>query len=106
MEAMPIAWLEGLATGKAVVASQTGPGPEVIDDGVTGVLCEPHDPDSIAARVISLLRDAPARRRLGAAARRMAVERYSLEMLVKRNLDYYARIAKPLYATRPHIIEG
>src|SRR5262249_37003864 len=38
IEAMPIAWLEGLASGTAVVASKTGPGPEIIDDGVTGLL--------------------------------------------------------------------
>ena len=34
MEAMPVAWLEGLASSKAVLASRTGPGPEVIEDGL------------------------------------------------------------------------
>jgi glycosyltransferase involved in cell wall biosynthesis len=92
MEAHPIAWLEGLALGKAVVASKTGPGPEVIDDGITGLLCDPRDPDSIAEKVIQVLLDATLRRRLGAAARRSAVERYALEPLVDRNLEYYQRI--------------
>lgn len=92
MEAMPIGWLEGLATGKAVVASRTGPGPEIIDDGVTGLLCDPCDPDSIAEKVIRLLKDAGERRRLGAAARRIAVERYSLPALVDRNIEYYQRL--------------
>jgi glycosyltransferase involved in cell wall biosynthesis len=93
MEAMPIAWLEGLACGKAVVAAQAGPGPEVIDDGVTGLLCDSHDPGSIAGKIVSLLRNEPLRRALGGAARRAAVERYSLNSLVKRNLEYYERIA-------------
>ena len=88
-EAMPIGWLEGLATGKAVVASRTGPGPEIIDDGVTGLLCDPHDPGSIAAKVIRLLKDPDERRRLGAAAREMVGERYSLPALVDRNIEYY-----------------
>lgn len=92
MEAMPIGWLEGMATGKAVVASQTGPGPEVIDDGVTGLLCDPYHPDSIATQVIRLLKNADERRRLGAAARKMAVERYSLPALVGRNIEYYGRL--------------
>ena len=92
MEAMPIGWLEGLATGKAVVASKTGPGPEVIDDGVTGLLCDPADPSSIAEKVIRLLKDRDERRRLGEAARKLCVERYSLPALVQRNIDYYQRL--------------
>jgi glycosyltransferase involved in cell wall biosynthesis len=86
---MPIGWLEGLATGKAVVASKTGPGPEIIDDGVTGLLCDPSSPASIAEKVVRLLKDREERRRLGAAARKLCVERYSLPALVERNILYY-----------------
>jgi glycosyltransferase involved in cell wall biosynthesis len=92
IEAMPIGWLEGLATGKAVVASETGPGPEIIDDGVNGLLCNPADPASIAEKVIRLLKDPAERRRLGAAARTLCEERYSLPTLVDRNLEYYQRL--------------
>jgi glycosyltransferase involved in cell wall biosynthesis len=92
MEAMPIAWMEGLAAGKAVVASQTGPGPEIIDDGVNGLLCNPDDPSSIANQIVRLLKDAPLRRRLGATARKVAVERYSLDKIVRQNIAYYERI--------------
>jgi glycosyltransferase involved in cell wall biosynthesis len=89
---MPIGWLEGLATGKAVVASKTGPGPEIIDDDVTGLLCDPADPNSIAEKTIRLLKSREERRRLGAAARKMCVERYSLPALVERNIAYYAQL--------------
>jgi glycosyltransferase involved in cell wall biosynthesis len=92
IEAMPIAWIEAMAAGKAVVASQTGPGPELIDDGVSGLLCNPHDPSSIANQIIRLLKDASLRRRLGATARKIAVERYSLDKIVRQNLAYYERI--------------
>jgi glycosyltransferase involved in cell wall biosynthesis len=92
LEAMPIAWLEGLSSGKAVVASGTGPGPEVIEDGVTGLLCDPRSPDSIAEKVIQLLASPEMRRRLGSAARKTAVERYSLGSLIERNLGYYGRV--------------
>ena len=81
-----------LAAGKAVVASCTGPGPEVIEDGVTGLLANPHDPNSIAEKVITLLKDADLRRKMGSAARKVAVERYSLDKLVERNLQYYRRL--------------
>ena len=92
IEAMPIGWLEGSATGKAVVASQTGPGPEIIDDDINGLLCDPRDPDSIASCVIRLLKDRSERMRLGTAARKMAVEKYSLPALVDKNINYYHRI--------------
>jgi glycosyltransferase involved in cell wall biosynthesis len=94
MEAMPIAWIEALAAGKAVVASQTGPGPEIIDDGVNGLLCNPDDPSSIANQIIRLLKDTPLRRSLGATARKIAVERYSLDKIVRQNLAYYERIRR------------
>lgn len=89
IEAMPLAWIEALSAGKAVVASRTGPGPEIIDDGVTGLLCDPYDPGSIATQIIRLLTDAKLRCQLGAAARRSALERYSLPKLVDRNLEFY-----------------
>ncbi len=92
MEAMPIAWLEGMACGKAVVASFTGPGPELIDDGVTGLLCDPYSPDSIADKIIRVLKDPELRRTLGKNARRAAEQRFSLGPLVERNLDYYRQI--------------
>jgi glycosyltransferase involved in cell wall biosynthesis len=91
MEALPVAWVEAMAMGKAVVASNTGPGPEVVEDGVSGLLCNPHQPESIAEKVIQLLKAPQLRRRLGAAARQRAVEHFSVEVLVGRNLDFYHR---------------
>jgi glycosyltransferase involved in cell wall biosynthesis len=95
IEAMPLAWIEALASGKAVVAAETGPGHEIIDDGVTGLLCNPRDPASIAAQIIRVLNDAKLRGELGAAARRSAVERYSLPRIVDRNLEYYSSLIAP-----------
>jgi glycosyltransferase involved in cell wall biosynthesis len=89
IEAMPIAWLEGLASGKAVVASITGPGREIIDEGITGLLCDPHDPASIASALIRVLKDKELRRKLGTNARRVAEERYALPKIVDRNEAYY-----------------
>jgi len=89
IEAMPIAWLEGMASGKAVVASQTGPGPELIDNGVTGILCDPHDPSSIAEALIRVLKDRPLRRQLGENARQSVAERYALPKIADRNEAYY-----------------
>jgi glycosyltransferase involved in cell wall biosynthesis len=93
MEAMPIAWLEAMAMGKAVVASESGPGPEVIRDGISGLLCNPHDFMSIAGKVIVALSDVTLRARLGEAARQRAVDEFSLQAITRRNLDFYRACA-------------
>lgn len=93
MEALPLAWLEGLAMGKAVVASDTGPGPEVIEDGISGLLCDPYSPESIAEKIIRVLKDASLRRRLGEGARQRAVNTFSIEVLAERNEAFYKRCA-------------
>ena len=91
MESLGLTWIEGLAMGKAVVASRTGPGPEVIEDGVTGLLCDPHDPASIAAAIVRVLADDALRQRLGKAARASAVDKFAIDVLVERNEAFYQR---------------
>jgi glycosyltransferase involved in cell wall biosynthesis len=89
MEAMPNAWLEGLAMGKAVIASNTGPGEEVVEDGVSGLLCDPYDPNSIGEKVIELLRKPKLRRDLGRGARDRAINQFSIEFLAAHNERFY-----------------
>jgi glycosyltransferase involved in cell wall biosynthesis len=89
MEALPIAFLEGMAMGKAVVASGAGPGPEVVDHGLSGLLCDPHDPTSIAEQVTRVLRHPELARRLGERARQEVATRFSIDVLVDRNLNWY-----------------
>jgi len=94
MEAQGIAWVEGMAMGKPVVAGNAGPGPEVIQDGVSGLLCNPRDPHCIAAAIIRLLQDRPLAARLGAAARQRVLEHFSVERLVPKNQEFYQRCLK------------
>ncbi len=91
MEAQGIVIIEGMAMGKAVVTSRTGPGPELVEDNVSGMLCNPHEPDSIAEKVVGLLADPQLRKRIGRQARLRAVSKFSVESLVGRNEDFYRR---------------
>ena len=91
MEAMPIAWLEGMSMGKAVVASRTGPGPEIITDGENGLLCDPYSPDSIAEKILLLMKDPDLRQRLGCNARTKAEREFSIDVLIQKNIDFYHR---------------
>jgi glycosyltransferase involved in cell wall biosynthesis len=98
MEALPLAWLEGLALGKAIVASRTGPGPEVIEHETSGLLCDPYDPADIAASIIRLLTDEVLRRKLAEGARLAAEERFALAKVLPLNEAFYERV---LRAARP-----
>jgi len=91
IEAHGIAVVEGMAMGKAVVAGRTGPGQELVEDDISGVLCDPHDPVSIAAKVINLLKDSQLRRQIGARARLRAVSKYSIETQLRPNVEFYQR---------------
>jgi glycosyltransferase involved in cell wall biosynthesis len=76
--------LEGMAMGKAVVASATAAIAEVIEDGVTGRLVAPGDVYALRAAVRSLLADPAERRRLGANARAACVSEFSLDRFAER----------------------
>ncbi len=92
MEAQGLAWVEAMACGRALVASTTGPGPEVVEDGVSGVLVDPLDPKAIADAVVGLLTDRDRRDRLAAGARARAVERFSIDELLVTNVEHYRSV--------------
>lgn len=89
MEAMPIAWLEALGMGKSVIASQTGPGPEAVLDRKSGLLCDPHDPDDIAEKIIYMFEHQLEAREMGKKAREDVRARFARDTIVKENIDFY-----------------
>lgn len=68
-EMRPLVICEAMAHGLPVVSSRIGGLGELVDDGVTGLLFTPGDPDDLAAKVKALADDAGLRHALGAAAR-------------------------------------
>ncbi|MFL5897554.1 MAG: glycosyltransferase family 4 protein [Solirubrobacterales bacterium] len=71
-EGLPVALLEALSWGRAVVATEIGGVPDVVSDGREAVLVPPADPGALAAAVGALLADPERCRRLGEAARSRA----------------------------------
>jgi len=77
VDGLPNTLLEALAAGRPVVASAVGGIPDVITDGVNGLLVPQQEPEAIAKALTFLAGDGAARERLGAAGRRTVVERFS-----------------------------
>jgi glycosyltransferase involved in cell wall biosynthesis len=73
-EGLPMAVLEAMATGVVVVTTAVGAIPEVVTDGVSGVLIEPGKPEQLAAALQSLIVDPELRDQLAAAAYKRAGE--------------------------------
>jgi len=90
VEVFGLALIEALACGRPVVASGGGGTPELV--GEAGVLAPLGDPSAFARLLQDLLGDQERRAALGLAARRRAVERYSVERMVRD----YAEVVEAL----------
>ena len=91
MEAMPIAWLEGLAMGKKVIGGDIGPGKEAIINNVTGILVNPYSPEDIAKKIIELLLDSD-NNKMGIVARQDILARFNSDSIVNQNIAFYKSI--------------
>jgi glycosyltransferase involved in cell wall biosynthesis len=88
-EGLPMAILEGMASGLPLVATAVGDVPTVVRDGVTGLLVPPDDVGRLATAMLELLRDAALRARLGAAGRHLIADEYSAERMAADYLCVY-----------------
>lgn len=78
-EGIPVALMEAMSCGLPVVASDLSGIPELVQDGVTGLLTEPGDAARIAAALRRLLEDPALRRRLGSAGRERILAAFDVE---------------------------
>jgi glycosyltransferase involved in cell wall biosynthesis len=92
-EGLPMALLEAMAAGKAVVASGVGGIPEAVRDGENGLLVPPRDAPALAAALARVLEDAGLQQRLGARARATVERHYSTEAVCGQLAAIYNDLA-------------
>lgn len=91
-EALPVSWIEAMAMQKAIVASDIGWAPEVIDDSVDGFLSHPKNHNLFADRILELLDNQKLRNQFGSAARSKVAQKFSIEVVAKQSADFYQKI--------------
>ena len=83
-EGTPLALMECMEAGLPIVATRVGGVPEMIEDGVHGVLVEPQDPAALAGEIKALIADPHRARTLGDNARTRRREEFAIEVAAKR----------------------
>ena len=82
-EGLCIAVVEAMLARRAIVVSNAGALPEVIDDGSTGLVCRVLDADDLASKIAVLARDPEMRQRLGEKARQIALKRFGVKQFAE-----------------------
>jgi len=85
--------IEYLQAGLAVVCSDVGGNPEIIEHGITGMLYPAGDVKALAGNLLQLAADPAARAALGQAGRNRVFENYSLSRMVSRYQQLYTALA-------------
>lgn len=85
--------VEAMAMKRPVVATRVGGIPEVVEDGQTGFLVSPEDPDALAEKVHKLLRDPALALRFGEAGRKRVEEHFSVGRMVAKYETLFSGLA-------------
>jgi glycosyltransferase involved in cell wall biosynthesis len=93
-EGIPQIILQAQAAARAVVATSVGGIPEVVEDGVTGLLIPPRNPEALADKIRALLGDPDLRSRLGQTARANIEKHHSLGAMGETLLALYETLSR------------
>jgi glycosyltransferase involved in cell wall biosynthesis len=93
-EGLSNALLEYMATGLPTIATRVGGNAELVNDGVTGLLVPPEDSDGIAKALLRVLRDPELSHQMAENGKRVAVETYSFERLIREVDALYTELLR------------
>ena len=97
MSIFPVLWdepfgfvaIESLALGTPVISFRRGALPEIVEDGVSGLLIPPRDDRALAEAIISIFESPELRRRLGENARRKVEQQFDINKNIKQYLGLF-----------------
>jgi glycosyltransferase involved in cell wall biosynthesis len=93
VETLPLSVLEAMASGLPVIASSVGSVPEVVEDGVTGILIPSGDASALAEAITQLLSNRHVASAMAKRAQRLVKKRFS----VARMIEDYCRLFEEVY---------
>ncbi len=94
MEGLPIVILEAMAMAKPIVASDIDGIREQVENGRTGILIPPRDPQALAEGITQLLRDKYQAQRFGMEARKQVEEMFDIRQQVALHEEVYKGLLK------------
>jgi glycosyltransferase involved in cell wall biosynthesis len=89
IDCFPLVVLEAMSAGVPVVFTSNPPGPEMIEDGVSGLLATPASPHDFAEKTSEILDNPSLAARLATRARKWVAERFSLEQCLQASECFY-----------------
>jgi glycosyltransferase involved in cell wall biosynthesis len=89
-EGLGLSFLEAMASGLAVVGTRSGGTPEIVQDGVTGLLVDCDQPSEVSYALSSLVKDRERAIGMGRTGQRIAAERYSWPRVAEQYAELYA----------------
>lgn len=89
METLGLVAPEAMAMGKPVIFTDKGPGPEIITDTVTGLLCNPLDPQDIAEKILWVFEHEALASEMGEKASRNISSRFAVNAVLNKNIDFF-----------------
>jgi L-malate glycosyltransferase len=91
-EGLGTSLLDAMACRRPIVATSAGGIPEIVEDGVNGLLVPPRDAHALAAAIVRALKDEELRRRMGDAGFTRVNARFTVEHMVRATADVYERL--------------
>jgi glycosyltransferase involved in cell wall biosynthesis len=88
-ELLGLVLLEAMACGTAVICTDVGGMPEIVDDGVTGFIVPPNDPGALRERIMTILDTPGLAGSMGSAARERVLERFTWRAVAESCVTAY-----------------
>lgn len=91
-EAFGLVLAEASATGKPIISTSVGAIPEVVEDGMTGLLVRPMDSRALANAILKLSGDKNLRAEMGKAGKQNALSKYNWDNLTEKYINVYRNV--------------